>query len=234
MTVMKFAAMAIVGASTIMISAPAISGPPAGFKHPIGVIHPENDFASRRSGGLMMEYLFRKDWQAPPQSYGAALSFANCLHNFDPAAAEANLRRPVADPKVRPELQYLVRRHKACATEQVMVAPLLLRVAFAEIALRSMPSIPAARGAAQSRPSTGVPERIGTFPVAAIARCQVETAPLAVSQLLRTKPGGLAEEAATEALFAATPQCVAQGRGSITPTAARMALVDAAFRGVAQ
>lgn len=228
MTKVGFGPLAVATSVAIFASA-ADAAPVPGFHHPPNIVHPDNDFASRRSGGLMNEWMFRRDWLPAAQSYGAALSFANCVQKFSPTAAEANLKRSAADPEVRPELMNLVRRHRSCAREQAMVAPLLLRVAFAEIALRSTPGTVSA-GQADVRPAMGVPERIEAFPVGAIAGCQVSAAPALVLNLLRTEPGGVAEESAAQALFAATPQCGSQGRGSITPTAARIAVVDAAFR----
>lgn len=217
----------VLATSVVPLGNAADASPVPGFRHPANIVHPSNDFASHRSGGLMNEWMFRRDWRPAAQSYAAALSFANCVQKFSPAAAEANLNRSAEDPGVRRELISIVRRHRACANEHAMVAPLLLRVAFAEIALRSSRG---AHTASQRRPTVGVPERIENFPIADIAECQVSAAPSLIVNLLRTDPGGSAEESAAHALFSATPQCSSQGRGSITPTAARLAIVEAAFR----
>jgi hypothetical protein len=206
-----------------ILSSGAQAGPVPGFKHGPGIVHPENDFASRRSGGLANEWMFRRDWQPIAQSYGAALKFANCVAKYSPAAGEGNLAMAARDPKVRADLVYLVRCHRACAAEQAVLAPVLLRAAFAEVALRSMeaPRVPG---------DIGLPGRIGTFPLAAVADCQFQAAPELAAELLRTSPGDAAEEDAATRLFAATRRCSVNARASITPTAARLAVVDAAFR----
>lgn len=167
------------------------------------------------------------DWSRASQQaadYDHALRFASCVRTFDAAAPGRTIASPITSPGTRSDLVELATRYRGCAPKRTAVAPLLIRAAFAELVLKH------ANASGGSGSAIGVPNRIGNFPLAAIADCQVAARPQAVAGLLRTRPGEAAEEQAVTRLFAETPQCSSMSAGTITPTAARLAIVEAALR----
>ncbi|QIK79750.1 hypothetical protein G7077_13390 [Sphingomonas piscis] len=170
---------------------------------------------------------FMRDWEEVRAfangGYDHALRFAECVSSYNAAAPASILSRPIGDSRYRSDLVRLASRYRGCGT-RVTVPPLLLRAAFAELSIR--------QGAVRAGAGTsyvGVPANIKSFPVAALAACQLRTAPGLIQDVLSTRPGEMAEEIAVKRLFASTPRCTSLAKGSITPTAARLALIDAAY-----
>jgi hypothetical protein len=173
------------------------------------------------------KWQFWNDWQemrtSTAGSYGHALRFAECVSAYNAAAATQVMSRPIDDARHRRDLFQIASRYKGCGM-RVAVPPVLLRAAFAELSVRRR-IMPAQSGAI----SVGIPGKIKTFPVAALARCQVEKAPTLVMEVLATRPGETSEEIAVKRLFGSTPSCTSLTNGAVTPTAARLALVSAAY-----
>lgn len=158
-------------------------------------------------------------------SYRSALRFAECVSHFNKDAAGRVLVSPIGGDDDHRSLVRLAEVNNSCAVDRRLVHPLLIRAALAETQLKDQSS-----GTVLSGASVGLPEVIDGYPVALISRCQVQFAPDLVSTLLATTPGERAEREAAEALFAKTAGCGASKLGRLTATAARMALVDAAYR----
>ncbi|GAA4019554.1 hypothetical protein GCM10022280_19300 [Sphingomonas swuensis] len=169
-------------------------------------------------------WAFARDWEemrlAQAGSYGDALRFAECVRRFDPGIAAEVMARPLADPAQRTDLVRIAQQYRGCGM-RVAVPAMLVRAAFAEVGLRGATGMGAPG-------SVGVPAQIRDFPVAALAGCQLQEAPALAMALLATRPGGSEEEAAAQRLVEQTPRCGALARGSITPTAARLAVIQAA------
>lgn len=209
------------------ISGPAIAGPVPGFPLSQGGVRPANVYESeRRSGGLQTEYLFRRDWFEVRQSYEAALQFAQCVDRLNPDAASTLLRTPNG-AQSREDMVRLARMNRGCVIQNSALAPVLLRAALAETLVRRS-GARRLEDASQLAP-VGMPDSVDGYPLAAISRCQVSAAPELVANVLSTDPGSNSEKAAVETLFARSPDCGAPHPGRLTPTAARLALVDAAF-----
>lgn len=160
-------------------------------------------------------------------NYRAALQFARCVSRFDPAAGERLLQTPIGAPDDRPALLRLVRENRGCVVENNAVAPVLIRAALAEVALRQ------ANGArASASASVGIPPVVLNVPLKEIAQCQMVYAPRQVAELMTTDPGAKDERRVAEELYSAVPACgLTHGLGGIEPTVARLALIEAAYRG---
>lgn len=215
-----------IAAAAVSVPLMASAAPVAGFRAYPNMVRPLLDPYPATNSGQMNQWRFHRDWNQPSQTsgdYALALRFAECVRTFDATVPVRAMSRGLGDRQERSELSQLARQYRGCAPQSAAVSPLLLRAAFAELLLRQTPAL-------AMNADVGVPRRIGSFPVEAIAECQVRAEPGRVAALLRTRPGEAMEEDAARELFRATPQCSAQARGTITPTAARLAIVDAALR----
>lgn len=218
------------GASlALMHAAPSFAGPVPGFRMAPGAVHPADPYSMARSGGLLNEWRFQRDWNPTSQNYVSALRFAQCVARFDPGIGRELLRTPIGARGDREALTRMAQRNRPCAAEQGMVSPILLRAALAETLIMSQPALRSS-APVEVVNVVGVPEVVDGFPLAAISRCQVHLAPALVADVLKSAPGEKSERVATEALFRQTPDCGASSLGRVTPTVARLALVDAAYR----
>ena len=205
----------------------ASAGPVPGFKMGSGGIHPPVGLDSQyRSGGLENEWLHVRDWQfrswqGTAHSYNAALTFARCAARFNPASL-ALIERPIGANGDREALARFVYENRACVGEQAAVAPMLIRAALAETAMTA--------GRAPRALNVGLPQTVDTYPLAEVSRCLVEKAPASVAAMMSTRPGDEAERAAAQSLFSQHPECAPRRTLRLTPTAARLALVDAVYR----
>lgn len=190
---------------------------------PITINSAVADYASRQ----VSNWGYRLGMQRFTNEYRVALGFARCVSKFDPTAAEQLLHTPIGEPNDRPALLDLSRQYRGCVVEIGEVAPVLLRAALAEAKLGGAVR---ARASGDSA-SVGIPDEILGFRLAEAARCQLVFAPDRVQALLATDPGGKAERDAAEALYQ-MPECgLTTGLGRIAPTVARLAVIDAAYRG---
>ena len=188
-------------------------------------VDPEIRFAYDPARALINDWSYRSGLNRDSNDYGAALQFARCVKRFDPGAAHRLLQLPIGDQGDRSALVRLAHRNRACVGQISAVSPLLIRAALAESALGDV-----VRASNRRVTSAGVPELVQGFPLGEIARCQVIYAPAKVTELLATSPGGKKERIAAEYLFSSLPQCgTTTGLGGIQPTAARLAIVDAAY-----
>lgn len=174
------------------------------------------------------EWAYRDQWQAISGSYRSALRFAECLHRVDPAATRAVLDQPIGHGGEMEALQGLAERHRGCVGEAIRLAPLLIRVAIAEIGLESTDR--GIDGRLRGHGAVGVPETVDAYPLALVGRCHVRAAPDRVAAILATEPGSDAELRLAQSLFAAAPHCGSPVLGRLSPTAARLAFIDALHR----
>lgn len=219
------------GAAALLSSASAAAGGPV----PPGVAMPrgadrsdEMGDAERRSGGLLNEWRMKRDWsysswQGIANSYAAALRFVECAARAKPASL-ALIQRPIGVPGDREALVRLVRQNPGCVSSPSAISPVLFRAALAETALNDGASLP------PPGTSVGLPDTVEGYPLAAVSRCLVGRDPEGVARVLRTRPGDEAEGVATSELFSRARDCVPPTNVVISPTAARLALVDAVYR----
>ena len=211
----------------VVLATPAVAGPvPPSFLFQ-GVYPPRASFnASSVSGGLVNQWRQQRDyqyqeWQGTAQSYAAALSFARCAARFNPDSI-ALVDRPIGMDGDCESLARFVRVNRACVGEQSAVSSLLIRAALAETAMNA--------GAPPRALNVGVPETVDGYPLASVSRCLVQHAPASVAAVLNTRPGDDAERAAAQKLFLEVPDCVPRRTIWLSPTAARLALIDAVYR----
>ena len=186
---------------------------------------PENyeGYMARRTGAFAAWYT--DEDRLVSWSYRSALRFAECVAHFNKEAAGRALVSPIGGLDDRRSLVRLAEVNNGCAIDRRLVHPLLIRAALAETQLKEQSG-----GAVTPGASVGLPEVIDGYPVALISRCQVQFAPELVANLLSTTPGERAEREAADTLVARTASCGASKLGRLTATAARMAVVDAAYR----
>lgn len=165
-------------------------------------------------------------WQTIANSYRAALAFTECAGKRDAEAMREWIERPIGHSSETASMARLARKYRSCVGEAGAVAPLLIRAAVAETSLK----LGRARTGVANPSPVGVPEVVAGYPLGRVARCQAGEAPEGVKRLLSTRPGSGAERKAAQALFASVPQCgTAAGLGRVQPTAARIALIEAAL-----
>jgi hypothetical protein len=216
----------VLGTGAAVSASVGVAGPPVslptlpGGERSFGTAN--DGVASARSGGLVNEWRFRKEWHSLPMSYGSALRFARCVARMNPSAATRMLNTEVAAPSTRSNLVRLAAQNRGCIPENGAVPPILLRAAFAELMI-SDPKM------ARVTHAVGLPRVIEGFNLAALASCQLRTAPQTATMVYRTLPGSQAEQLAAEELFNVTPGCATGGLGRISPTVVRLALVEAAL-----
>lgn len=162
-----------------------------------------------------------QQWQGISQNYAAALRFAQCVTRLNPDAADM-LSRPIGAAGDREALARLVTDHRACVGEQSAVSPLLIRAALAESVMGSK--------MAGRVVAVGVPDMVDGYPLASVSKCLVEHAPASVAAVLKTRPGDEEERLAAQKLFLEVPDCVPARTVRLSPTAARLALIDAVYR----
>lgn len=222
----------VAGIALGVLSAPAHGGAVPGFRLPPGGVRPAPDsFDSLRASHQMTQWKYQRDWNDWDRftnSYEAALKFAECVNRHD-HESDALLLTPTGSPGDRESLVRLARQNRACVAQQGLVAPVLLRAALAEMVIKRQASVRSDAPVAQPL-SLGIPETVDGYPIAAISRCQVHSAPRLVAEVLRARPGSTEERDAVRTLYANVPECGSSTPGRLTPTAARLGLVDAAFR----
>lgn len=224
-------AVLITAAVVILSAGTAVAGPnPRSNIEVRGTIHPAPEhyggYLARRTGAFAAWHEEEKA-RLLSYDYRMTLRFAECVAKYDHgASAEKVLRSPIGSPQDQQALSWLAQVNRACAAERHVVHPLLLRAALAETRIKSA----AEPSADRKRERVGVPDVVDGYPLASISRCQLQYAPELVESVMATQPGEAAERAAADALFARTPQCGAKTLGRLTATAARLALVDAAYR----
>jgi hypothetical protein len=193
-----------------------------------GVVRPNpGSFGDvRRRTGDFANWKLESDAALMSYNYRNALRFAECVAGLDPAAADRILKVPIGGRDDDRQLRWLAQGHGACVLHLERVHPLLLRAALAETALRSK-----RRGLHGTGAPVGVPDEVDGYPLGLVSRCQVALAPMLVTGVLAAQPGSRQERAAAELLFART-SCGASRLGRLSPTAARLALVEASYRSV--
>lgn len=196
-----------------------------------GVVRPAPDgfdYYRRMRDGSFAAWRSEEDERYISHSYRMALQFAECVARFNRDTAGQVLLASIAGREDGVKLRRMAQVNPGCATEHRKVHPLLLRAALAETLVEGKSGPPPAAAAA-AKSSVGVPKVVDGYPLGAISRCQVQVAPKMVAELFLTVPGEAAERAAAEALFGQTPACGTTKLGRLTPTAARIALIDAAY-----
>ena len=192
-----------------------------------GTVHPNPEIYSRyvtmRSGKFAAE-AYEREKRMESSDYREAIRFAACVDKFDRAAANRILAAPIGGLEDNRRLRRLAEVNGPCVAELVRMHPLVLRAALAEVRLRASPD------RSPTPLSVGMPPVVDGYPVGIISRCQAALEPDKVRSVFATEPGSTGERDAATALFAATPQCGAPAMGRLTPTAARIALVDATYR----
>ena len=214
-----------------LVAVPASAQPwGSGAAEKRGTAHPSPEnyeaYMARRTGAFGAWYVEEQERRLS-YNYGMTLRFAQCVSRFNEHAADKVLIEPIGGASDRAALSRLAQSNRGCAVESRLVHPLLLRAALAETRLNSA----GLQSAGTQASRVGVPDTVDGYPVAAISRCQIQYAPRLVEALLATRPGEPEERAAADTLFASTPQCGASKRGRLTPTAARLAVIDAAYGG---
>ncbi|QNN64526.1 hypothetical protein H9L12_09425 [Sphingomonas rhizophila] len=157
--------------------------------------------------------------------YRNALRFASCVDHFDRAAADRLLAVSIGSTEDQRVLSRLAERNGPCVAKVQRMHSLLIRAALAEVKLRASGQTATARLA-----GVGVPASVNGYPLKAITQCQAVTRPDMVNSLLASEPGSVAEREAVARIFAQSPQCGPITMGRVTPTVARLALVDAAYQ----
>lgn len=167
-------------------------------------------------------------WHVLANSYGAALAFTECVSKLDPSSLAKIVERPIGQDGEWGAMKRLARKYRTCVRDVGPVAPILIRVAIAETAMkRAAESL--ARRDTDPRSPLGVPDVVAGYPLGRVARCHVGNAPNTVRALLQTRPGSAAERNLATLLFRGAPQCgTKHGLGRLHPTAARLALIEAA------
>ena len=196
-----------------------------------GVVRPAPDsfdYYRRMRDGAFAAWASDEDERYVSHSYRMALQFAECVAHFNRDTAGKVLVASIAGREDGVNLRRMAEVNPGCATEHRKVHPLLLRAALAETLVEGKSVLPSAEGPA-GKSSVGVPKMVDGYPLGAISRCQVQVAPKMVADLFATVPGERAERDAAEALFGKTPACGTTKLGRLTPTAARLALIDAAY-----
>lgn len=220
----------LIVAAVILFPSAASAGPnPRSNVEVRGTIHPSPEnyggYMSRRTGAFAAWHEEEKA-RLLSHNYRMTLRFAECVAKFDHGAgADRVLRSPIGSAKDQQALSWLAQVNRGCATERLVVHPLLLRAALAETRIKT--GVEAGRDTKRER--VGVPDMVDGYPLASISRCQLQYAPELVTSMIATQPGEAAERAAADALFARTPQCGASKLGRLTATASRLALIDAAY-----
>lgn len=222
----------LAGLIAASVAWPATAGPVIGFRLPPGGVRPvEHAFDIRAASEQMFQWKYQRDWQnyeAFANSYSSALEFAECASRYG-ADKDELLLRAAGSVDDRDSLVRLAERNRACVVEAGVVAPILLRAALAETMIERQGTVRSDEPV--SEPLTlGIPEVVDGYPIAAISRCQVHAAPELVHSVLQSKPGSAGERAAVMRLYSSVPQCGLSAPGRLTATAARLGLVDAAFR----
>ena len=159
-------------------------------------------------------------------SYRPLLRFAECISRFDKRAADRVLGTPLSSARSTSTLNFAAAANRGCIVERGMVHPLLLRAALAETLLKDNRGIPAFTAV---KAPVGMPAVVDGYPLRRIAECQVGLAPELVRRLLATQPSGPDERLAAETIFQKTAACGAPTLGRLSPTAARLALVEAEY-----
>lgn len=216
----RLAAAALLGCSAAALAGPPVSLPTV--PNYSRVFSADDSGTLSRSGGLLNDWRFRSDRLSElGLSYDSALRFAQCVARFDREAPETVLSNAIGDSDSRLGLIKLAAKNRGCVQEAGTIPPLLLRAAFAELALKAPES------AAATWP-VGVPTVVDGYPLGRVSRCQVAVAPDRVKLLLSTRPGGVEERQVADQLYRTLPQCgTSAGLGGIEATAARLALLDA-------
>lgn len=214
------------------LSMPASAGPnPNPNIEMRGVVRPSPDsfdYYRRMRDGSFAAWGSDEDARYISHSYRMALQFAECVARFNRDTASKVLAASIAGRQDGVNLRRMAEVNPGCAYEHRKVHPLLLRAALAETLVEGKAGLPSVEGAAGIS-SVGVPMMVDGYPLGAISRCQVQVAPKLVADLFSTVPGEPAERDAAEALFGQTPACGTTKLGRLTPTAARLALIDAAY-----
>ena len=226
---MKHLSLCLAGMATILsTSAHAQRNPSAEAR---GTVRPSPDTYSpeymRKSDGSFAAWASDEDERYVSHSYGLALRFAECVARFNQGTASLVLAESIAERADGIKLRRMAQVNPGCAVEHRKVHPLLLRAALAETLVEGKSG---KLDSNDQKRKVGVPDVVDGYPVSMISRCQVSVAPSLVADLLATEPGGQAERDAAARLFADTPACGITKLGRLTPTAARLAVVDAAYR----
>ena len=175
-------------------------------------------------------FVDRAVWQANADrsmtsyDYSTFLAFARCVARFDPQAASEVMRTPIGTQAGRDRLVRLAGVNRACLIQPSKVHPLLLRAAFAEAAMDD--------GKVRMVLATpiGVPAVAKGYRLASVSQCQINRAPGLVDALFAAQPGTDAERMAAERLYAETGGCGTATLGGLSPTAARLSLIDVRYR----
>lgn len=182
----------------------------------------------RRTTGAFAAWSGDRNKRMMSYDYRMALRFAECVGRFNRDAADTILLAPIGGRDDMRGLARLIEVNSGCVVQRSLVHPLLLRAALAETMLKRGPITLGTGRPAIGR--VGVPDVVDGYPLASISQCQLASAPRRVAALLATQPGEAGEQSAANALFSATASCGAARLGRLTPTVARLALIDAASR----
>lgn len=196
-----------------------------------GTVRPSPEIYSpeymRKSNGAFAAWANDEDERYVSNSYRLALRFAECVARFNQDTAGTVLSEQISARGDGIKLRRMAEVNPGCAIEHRKVHPLLLRAALAETLVEGQSS---GLATTSDRIRVGVPDVVDGYPLSSISRCQIKVAPQLVTALLATEPGGKSEADAAATLFAQTPSCGITSLGRLTPTAARLAVVDAAYR----
>lgn len=156
--------------------------------------------------------------------YSTFLAFARCVARFDPGAARDVMENPIGAEAGRSRLVRLAEVNRACLIQPSKVHPLLLRAALAEAAMDD--------GKVRVILATpiGVPAVAKGYHLATVSECQIRRSPDLVDAVFAAPPGTDDERAATERLYSRTSGCGASTLGGLSPTAARLSLIDIRYQ----
>lgn len=221
--------LALIAAAAALLAPAVAAAYPSGSvggAHRRGVIFPSVEmqpgFAEASLGEMQM--MANEERLLVSYEYADMLAFARCVARFDPEAATRVMNEPIGALAEADRLARLAEVNRACLVRQSKVHPLLLRAALAEAAME------------QGEVRTPMANAVGVPPVAkgirlgAISLCQNSTAPKLVSAVLATEPGSVEERAAVEKLYSASTGCGPTRLGGISPTVARLSLIDTRYK----
>ena len=215
----------------VAFAAPVSAQSSTGGAEARGTVRPSPDtfdYYLRMRDGAFAAWASEEDARFVSQNYRMALRFAECVARFNRGTASRMLVASIAGRDDGVGLRRMAQANQGCATEHSKVHPLLLRAALAETLIEKKSDF--TETAPRSGSSVGVPDVVDGYPLGMISRCQVKFAPELVAELLSTVPGDRAERDAAESLFGKTPACGTTKLGRLSATAARLALIDAAYR----
>jgi hypothetical protein len=187
------------------------------------------------------EVMFRNPGLAA-DTYANALRFGSCAAKMNQAPMRSLLAADAGSDAEMRAIRDLSRRFGACVVQRTSVSPLLIRGAIAETLWKAAGANPNPA----KRSSIGIEDievfiraaplgerktKAADLPLSVVSRCQVMAMPTQSAKVLAAPAGSKEEQAAAEALYAASKICgVTKGLGKTLSIAVRAGLADAFYQ----